>query len=144
MRGATKSKLTENEQKVVFLESENQSLKAENKQLREENQKLSRKCEFYERNMQASMKAHHDESSAYEDLKIVTGDGEYYQRVGSRGDNKKFMKSFLLLTVFTIVMQTIDVDFANRNVFTSGSTSATLNAYEPEPDNGSSPFRCNH
>ncbi len=141
MRGVTKSKLTENEQKVAFLESENQSLKAENKQLRDENQKLSRKCDFYERNMQAAMKAHHDEGAASE-IKIVTGDGEYYQRVESRTDNKKFMKSFLLLTVFTIVMQTVDADFTSRNVFTPDSSSATLNAYEPESNSGSSLFRC--
>jgi hypothetical protein len=134
--------MTENEKKVVFLETENQNLKAENKKLREENQKLTRKCQFYEKNMHDTMNAHHEESCPDDDIKIVTGDGEYYQRVGSRTDNKKFMKSFLLLTVFTIVIQTIDTDFASRNVFTVGSPSATLNAYEPSSNNELSPMRC--
>jgi hypothetical protein len=133
VRGEMKSKSTDTERRLVCLEKENKILKKENLELIDQNQKLSRKCAFYENNLKNTMKSHHDNESDDSYIKIVTDNNdEIYSRIDPRSDNKKFLKSFLLLTVFTIVMQTVDVDFSKNNILGGGDSSATLNAYQPK------------
>ena len=116
--------------KIYSLEKENEKLKQENKNLVEKNEKLTKQVLFYKRAVDKSFRSHKDESP---DLEVVTEPNEgYYQRVEESSKNKNFAKMFLMLTIFTIIVQTINVNPGASDVFNAKEATSQLNFFDIE------------
>lgn len=112
------------------LEKENGHLRTENKRLKEVNERLSKEVVFYKRVVDSSIKGHRNEAP---DLEVVTevADG-YYQRVEEGKKGNGFVKAFLLLTIFTVMVQTVNVSGGGGEGFVREAGTARLNSYDPE------------
>lgn len=110
LRNNNKSQLDELAEKVKFLADDNKQLKLENSELKDQNVYLVKKCAFYERTLKASLQQN-EESDDSDDLKIVCDPKEeQYYRIGGSQDKQKFARNFLCLTIFTVLLQIIDID----------------------------------
>lgn len=110
LRNSNKSQFDELAEKVKFLADENKHLKLENSEIKDQNVYLAKKCAFYERTLQASLKQN-EESDDTDDLKIVCDPKEeHYYRINGSNDKQKFARNFLCLTIFTVLLQIIEID----------------------------------
>jgi len=102
--------LEELSEKNKYLVDENRQLRIENSELKDKNAYLTKKCTFYERTLKESLQQNEEEDEN-QDITIVCNqkDDSYY-RVNSPRDKQKFVKNFLCLTIFTVLLQIIDFD----------------------------------
>lgn len=109
-------------------------MRTENTKLREQNDKLTKEVVFYKRVVDRSMKSHWEDSN---NLEVVTevADG-YYQRVEGAKKGNGFAKAFLLLTIFTVMIQTVSVSSAAPDGFSREAGTARLNSYDFETVGG--------
>lgn len=112
---------------MQILESENNFLKSENQILREKNTSLTKQVQFYKRAVDQSL------NSQKEEIDIIIEPGEEcYQRVDGNPKASKFAKAFLLLTVFTIMIQTVNSKTEPGNILNSVQNSSQLNFFSVE------------
>ena len=110
------------------MEKENETLKIENKCLVEKNDQLSKQVQFYKRAVDKSFRNHKEENK---DFKIVTDLKEdFYERVEENQKGKNIMKTFLLLTIFTIVVQTVQINKQSQEILSGKEASGQLNFFE--------------
>lgn len=130
LRKGKDDRLSHFEEHIESLEKENGHLKSENKKLREQNERLNKEVVFYKRVVDSSIKGHRNEAP---DLEVVTevADG-YYQRVEEGKKGNGFVKAFLLLTIFTVMVQTVSVSGGSGEGFVREAGTARLNSYDPE------------
>lgn len=115
LRNNNKSQIEELSEKVKDLVEENDHLRHENNELKDQNAYLVKKCSFYERTLKASLQQN-EENDEDQDITIVCDQkDDIYHRVESPRDKQKFVKNFLCLTIFTVLLQLIDVDFQSDN-----------------------------
>ena len=103
-------------------------MRKENGKLKEQNDKLAKEVVFYKRVVDRSIKSHWESSP---ELEVVTevADG-YYQRVEEGKKGKGFVKAFLILTIFTVMVQTVGVSGSGQEGFSREAGTARLNSYE--------------
>ena len=103
------------EKKIEDLEKENETLIKKTESLTQQNNQLSKQVKFYQQAFDKTIK------QQKEDVEVVlhpNEDGYYRVERGSKG--KDFMKALLMLTIFTIMVQTVNI----------GGTDSILNASE--------------
>lgn len=116
-RTTNKTQLVGLNEKIKVLEEENQELKTKNLDLIEQNNYLSNRCAFFERTLKYSLQQHEDETGE-QDIDIVTNrDQDIYHRVEGADKQKKSMKTFVYLTIFTVLLQIMDFDFEASSSF---------------------------
>lgn len=125
-------KLNNFEVQIQQLEKENCELRQENQKLRETNDKLGKQVFFYRRAVENSFQSHKTDTET-KDFEVVTEvhDG-YYKRVEEKQKGQGFAKAFLILTIFTVMIQTVNVAPTGQEVFNSSERTARLNSLETD------------
>ena len=119
-------KLGEFEQKIENLEKENKQLKVENGQLKTQLAEVSKQASLYSRAISNSLSTHHDYTKP--DVVVVDcSDEGVYRRIEDGNKGKNVRKAFLLLTVFTILVQTVGSGTPNSSLLNPEERSSKLN-----------------
>lgn len=120
LRHNTKSQLDELSDHITSLSDENTKLRVENNELKDQNVYLLKKCSYYER----TLKSFNQETAENDndDITIVCNQkDDTYFRVENPRDKQRFVKNFLCLTIFTVLLQIIDIDVQVNDTGFSGS-----------------------
>ena len=129
-RTTNKSQLVALNDRIKVLEEENQGLKTKNLDLVEQNNYLSSRCAFFERTLKYSLQQHEGEEDE-QDIDIVTNrEADIYHRVEKPDKQKQSMKNFVYLTVFTVLLQIIDLDFDSSSSSSSNRNGIKLKSLD--------------
>ena len=128
VRKQKNTKLNTFEEQINKLEKENSVLKIENKSLKEKLGEITKQMGFYKNTIERSLTAHKEENA---DIDIVTEHTEdgYYRRVDDGVKNRKAKKMFMVLTIFTIMVQTLNCNTGMSGIVSSEETTSKLNFF---------------
>lgn len=119
-RHSTKSNLSSLHETVTALKLQNSSLLSENTQLKSQNQALSKKCEFYHKTLAESLKQSSQLPQDEKDFEILFEPRNEYTRVSIKDSASKHFRFFFMFTIFTIVIQFVDLPEGNSKGNGSG------------------------
>ncbi len=117
VRARTKGRIIELEIKICSLEKQNTRLINQNEELISENKNLKKKCQFYQKNFQKNLSKIEEKVS---NGTVMMDNGNIDLKRVEEPNKQNFIKNYTLLTILTVMIQFLDVDFYGQNKILTG------------------------